>query len=169
MQALQNIKIDELVNKSQKFAEENPVAVGVGAVATLLTGYFVFRRGELSRDGRDYDNQLTGGMRLLNNTDHTLEGQQFHESIVDYENMFAGARKETGAITSEESVEVRKERYASMINHFYNLVTDFYEWGWCQVSSTFYLLAILLTTYFLVFPLRSSLPQRDFLRIHQEN
>jgi sterol 24-C-methyltransferase len=19
-----------------------------------------------------------------------------------------------------------------MINHFYNLVTDFYEWGWCQ-------------------------------------
>lgn len=144
MQALQNIKIDELVNKSQKFAEENPVAVGVGAVATLLTGYFVFRRGELSRDGRDYDNQLTGGMRLLNNTDHTLEGQQFHESIVDYENMFAGARKETGAITSEESVEVRKERYASMINHFYNLVTDFYEWGWCQVSSRFIFLQFFL-------------------------
>jgi len=46
--------------------------------------------------------------------------------------MFGGARKETGKITQEESVEKRKERYADMVNHFYNLVTDFYEWGWGQ-------------------------------------
>lgn len=46
--------------------------------------------------------------------------------------VFSGARKETGAITSVESVDERKERYADMINHFYNLVTDFYEWGWGQ-------------------------------------
>jgi len=37
------------------------------------------------------------------------------------EGMFAGAREKTGAITSEESIEVRKERYAAMINHFCNL------------------------------------------------
>lgn len=46
--------------------------------------------------------------------------------------MFSGARKQTGAITNEESVEIRKQKYADMVNHFYNLVTDFYEWGWGQ-------------------------------------
>jgi len=124
--------LEQYVHKSQKFVEENPVAVGISAATALVAGFFIFRKGELKRDGNDYSNQLTGGMRLLNNTDHTLEGNQFSESINDYENMFSGARKETGAITSEESIEVRKERYATMINHFYNLVTDFYEWGWCQ-------------------------------------
>ena len=29
-------------------------------------------------------------------------------------------------------IQGRKEQYASMVNHFYNLVTDFYEWGWGQ-------------------------------------
>jgi sterol 24-C-methyltransferase len=132
MNALQNIKVDELIKQGTKFAEENPVAVGVSAATALLAGIFLFRKAEMKRDGSEYDNQVTGGMRILNNTDHTLKGNQFKESIQDYESMFKGARKQTGAITSEESVEVRKERYAAMINHFYNLVTDFYEWGWCQ-------------------------------------
>lgn len=129
---LQNIPVDQIVQKTTKFVEENPVAVGVSAAATLLTGIWIFRKAELKRDGRDYNNQISGGMRILNNTDHTLKGNQFSESINDYENMFAGARQDTGAITSEESIEVRRARYAAMIDHFYNLVTDFYEWGWCQ-------------------------------------
>lgn len=132
MNHLQNINFDQILNKSQRIVEENPVAVGVSAATALVASYFIFRKGELKRDGSDYNSQLSGGMRLLNNTDHTLEGNQFKESIVDYENMFAGARKDTGAITSEESVEVRRQKYAKMIDHFYNLVTDFYEWGWCQ-------------------------------------
>jgi sterol 24-C-methyltransferase len=132
MNFLDKVHFDQLLTKSQRIAEENPVAVGLGAATALVAGYFIFRKGELNRDGTDYNNQLTGGMRILNNTDHTLKGNQFKESIVDYENMFSGARKETGAITTEESIDVRKERYASMINHFYNLVTDFYEWGWGQ-------------------------------------
>lgn len=161
MEALKNVNFDEVLNKSQKFAQENPVAVGFGAAATLLTGYFLFRRGELRRDGKDFESQLTGGMRLLNNTDHTLEGKQFQESILDYEGMFDGARKETGAITSQESVEVRRERYATMINHFYNLVTDFYEWGWCQVSYTFvdsFPFSMLILLCLTVFPFWSSIP-----------
>lgn len=127
-----NIPVDKFVNTTTKFVEENPVAVGVSAAATLVASFFIFRKAELKRDGRDYNSQLSGGMRLLNNTDHTLKGKEFAASIEDYENMFAGARKETGAITSEESIEVRRARYAAMIDHFYNLVTDFYEWGWCQ-------------------------------------
>jgi sterol 24-C-methyltransferase len=129
---LKNLPVEQLVQKATNFVEENPIAVGVSAAITLVTGILVFRRAELRRDGNDYANQITGGMKLLNNTDHTLKKSEFEGSILDYEGMFSGARKETGAITSEESIEVRKAKYATMVNHFYNLVTDFYEWGWGQ-------------------------------------
>jgi len=132
MEALQVIKMNEVLAKAMKVAEENPIAVGVGAVATLACGIVIFQPASLNRDGNDYDSQLTGGLKILNNTDHTLSKNEFGESIEDYENMFSGARKSTGAITSEESIEVRKQRYNTMVNHFYNLVTDFYEWGWGQ-------------------------------------
>jgi sterol 24-C-methyltransferase len=132
MISFESAAVEQLVAKATKFAEENPAAVGISAAATLLAGYFVFRKADLRRDGTDFNSQLTGGLRILNNSDHTLKGGEFESSIADYEGMFAGARQETGAITSQESVEVRRERYAAMINHFYNLVTDFYEWGWCQ-------------------------------------
>jgi len=33
---------------------------------------------------------------------------------------------------SEDHTELRKSRYTEMINHYYDLVTDFYEWGWGQ-------------------------------------
>lgn len=129
---LNNIPVDQIVSKTTKFVEENPVAVGVSAAATLLTGLWIFRKAELKRDGKDFNNQISGGMRILNNSDHTLKGEQFSASINDYENMFDGARSNVGSITNDESVEVRRARYAAMIDHFYNLVTDFYEWGWCQ-------------------------------------
>ena len=29
-----------------------------------------------------------------------------------------------------KEAEIRTEGYADMVNHFYDLVTDFYEWGW---------------------------------------
>lgn len=130
--SLQSIPVEKYIDQATKFVEENPVAVGISAAATLVAGIIIFRRSEMDRDGNDYNSQLAGSFKILNNTDHTLKKNEFESSILDYESNFKGARKETGAITSEESVEVRKERYASMINHFYNLVTDFYEWGWCQ-------------------------------------
>lgn len=132
MQALKNINIDEIVAKATKYTEENPAVVGASAVATLVAGLLLFRRAEMSRDGNDYNSQISGGMKLLNNTDHTLKGNEFDSSIRDYENMFDGARKNVGGITSQESIDVRKDKYATMVNHFYNLVTDFYEWGWGQ-------------------------------------
>ena len=114
------------------YVKENPVVVGGVAVATVIGGYLAFGRSKMNRDVHDYDSQLTGGMKILNNEDHTLSKSEFKESIDDYESMFKGARQTTGAVTTKESVEERKERYAAMVNHFYNLVTDFYEWGWGQ-------------------------------------
>jgi sterol 24-C-methyltransferase len=39
-----------------------------------------------------------------------------------------------GTTTTSESIEKREKEYATMVNSFYDLVTDFYEWGWGQVS-----------------------------------
>mmetsp|Transcript_22068 Transcript_22068/g.31712 ORF Transcript_22068/g.31712 Transcript_22068/m.31712 type:complete len:390 (-) Transcript_22068:366-1535(-) len=133
MTALQSIPVDVIISRATKYAEENPVVVGTSAAITsILAAVLIYRRRDMKRDGNDYDSQLTGGFKILNNSDHTLKGQEFHTSISEYEDMFSGARKSTGAITSVESIESRKEQYASMVNHFYNLVTDFYEWGWGQ-------------------------------------
>lgn len=132
MESLKNLPLEQVISKSTKYVEDNPITVGLSAVATIITGVMVFRRAELRRDGKDYNNQIAGGMSILNNTDHTLTRDEFSSSINDYESMFTGARKNTGAITSEESIEQRRARYQKMIDHFYNLVTDFYEWGWCQ-------------------------------------
>jgi sterol 24-C-methyltransferase len=132
MNFITNFPTEEVAVFGQNLLKEHSIAIGIFVVLTLASSVFLCRKAELKRDGSEYDSQIAGGMRILNNTDHTIQGKQFKESIQDYEGMFAGARKQTGAITSKESVEVRKERYAAMINHFYNLVTDFYEWGWCQ-------------------------------------
>eukprot|EP01036_Dinobryon_divergens_P030848 gene30848-40156_t len=133
MASLQSIPIDVIIKSATKYTEENPVAVGTTAVVTtVLAGFLFLRKKEMKRDGSDYDSQLTGSFKILNNADHTLKGAEFNKSIVEYEDMFSGARKSTGTITSQESIEGRKEQYASMVNHFYNLVTDFYEWGWGQ-------------------------------------
>lgn len=129
---IQTAQVEAIVAKAVKYVEDNPLAVGASAVATLLAGVILLRKPKLKRDGNDFDNQLTGSLKILNNSDHTLKTNEFQSSISDYEGMFKGARKETGAISSEESVEERKARYAAMVDHFYNLVTDFYEWGWGQ-------------------------------------
>ena len=134
---MQNLKIDQvaieqLIENATKFAEKNPIAVGASTVAALVAGVLVFRKAELKRDGNDFTSSLTGGFKILNNTDHTLKANEFKSSIESYEGQFKGARKSVGDITSEESIEERKKRYADMVNDFYNLVTDFYEWGWGQ-------------------------------------
>jgi sterol 24-C-methyltransferase len=122
---------EELLNKGVKYAESNPLTVAAAAVASVGGALFLWRKRELSRDGKDFD-AVTAGFKILNNTDHTLKKSEFHSSISNYEGQFKGARQNVGAITSEESVEERRQRYADMINDFYNLVTDFYEWGWGQ-------------------------------------
>jgi len=98
----------------------------------LVAGVLIFRKADMKRNGTDYNSQLTGGMKLLNNTDHNLKGQEFDQSIREYDGMFDGARGNVGTVSTAESIDVRKEKYATMVNHFYNLVTDFYEWGWGQ-------------------------------------
>lgn len=130
MEALQQIPFDKYVDQITQYVEKNNMTVGISAAA-VIAGILVFRRVDMRRDGCDY-NTGAAGVKLLNNKDHTLKSGEFKNSINDYEGMFSGARKETGKITSNESVEERKQRYATMVDHFYNIVTDFYEYGWGQ-------------------------------------
>jgi hypothetical protein len=129
MAALQNMQpqLEQLVAKASKLAQENPIPMALGAGFTAVVTIMSWRKHSLNRDSHDYDGQLSGSMKILNNSDHTLKGNEFSDSINDYEGMFDGARKNVGECTTEESVAVRKQKYADMVNHFYNLVTDFYE------------------------------------------
>lgn len=54
------------------------------------------------------------------------------ETIDGYNGLFTGARRDIGKISLEHSIDKRKEDYQNMVDSFYNLVTDFYEWGWGQ-------------------------------------
>lgn len=47
-----------------------------------------------------------------------MEPDEVKPAVDDYAELFDG------------SVEQRKDRYHSVVNHYYNLATDFYEFGW---------------------------------------
>lgn len=132
MEFINNLKVDDIVKDIIKYSENNQVVVGTSA-ATALLGIVLLlsRKSNLNRDAQDYDS-ITGAAKLFSGKEHTLKDSEFKSTINDYEGMFSGARKETGAITTTESIDERKERYAAMVDHFYNIVTDFYEYGWGQ-------------------------------------
>jgi hypothetical protein len=78
---------------------------------------------------------VTTAFNLLSNKDSVLSREKVEYSIQDYESLFAGARTQTGSLQTADSIRTREKEYETMINHFYNLVTDFYEYGWGQVRN----------------------------------
>mmetsp|Transcript_3847 Transcript_3847/g.8574 ORF Transcript_3847/g.8574 Transcript_3847/m.8574 type:complete len:413 (+) Transcript_3847:388-1626(+) len=69
---------------------------------------------------------------LLSNPDSVLSRDGVKSSIAGYETLFAGAREKVGKTSTTDSIKNREKEYRSMVNSFYDLVTDFYEWGWGQ-------------------------------------
>lgn len=80
--------VERTVGKITKYAEENPLVVGGTAVTAILSSVLLFRQSSMKRDGNDYNSQVTGGLKILNNADHTLQRNEFESSINDYEGMF---------------------------------------------------------------------------------
>lgn len=128
---MSKIDFEKALKAAVVFADDNVALVSVGAACTMLGGIFLFSRKKKTYVGTDYDS-FNGTTNLLSNSDHTLKKDEFKNVVDDYEGMFKGARRETGAITSDISIDERKKRYANMVDHFYNVVTDFYEYGWGQ-------------------------------------
>ena len=119
-------------------AEGSITPVGI-ACLTLFTVNVAFRVSKsFKRDatGNTFGDFFTGSFNLLSNKDSVLKRGDVKKSINGYEDLFNGARKDVGKINTEDSIKTREKEYKTMVDSFYNLVTDFYEWGWGQVGSS---------------------------------
>ena len=68
-----------------------------------------------------------------------LAREKVNDSMEEYSKLFSGKtgkkkdiHANAGSLTTDESIKQRQEGYRTMVNNFYDLVTDFYEYGWCQ-------------------------------------
>ena len=76
---------------------------------------------------------------MLQNNDSVLARSKVEASMNEYSRLFEGKTGQSstsglkaGEVTSEDSVKKRQDGYQTMVTNFYDLVTDFYEYGWCQ-------------------------------------
>lgn len=63
---------------------------------------------------------LRGASKILNNTNTLITRDAVSSEYSFYEEQFKDPK----------AVGKRQENYKNMVNFFYDLVTDFYEWGW---------------------------------------
>ncbi|KAH8043700.1 sterol 24-C-methyltransferase [Aureococcus anophagefferens] len=79
---------------------------------------------------------------MLSNGDSVLAREKVENSMDEYAALFEGQTGKhsangltdaKGAVTSAESIKKRQEGYRTMVNNFYDLVTDFYEYG-CRLG-----------------------------------
>lgn len=77
-------------------------------------------------------NSSVGITNVLANEDSVLQRNGIEESVKGYEKLFDGARASIGKTSTDMSVEKRSKEYQTLVNSFYNLVTDFYQIGWGQ-------------------------------------
>jgi len=119
--------------KNTLFDDGTVTPVGVACVALFSVNVAVKVSRRLQRDAcNDTFSGFLSGFQLLSNKDSVLKRSEVKDSVEGYENLFSGARKEVGKIHTEDSIKQREKEYKTMVNSFYNLVTDFYEWGWGQ-------------------------------------
>lgn len=73
----------------------------------------------------DYEEWRGGGVfGLINNSDQLLSKDKVQNHVDTYESHFGGERR-----SDEALLESRKKHYTTIVNNFYDLVTDFYEYG----------------------------------------
>lgn len=119
------------------FGSSNPENSGlliIGSLAALLGAHLVlsFILRSFKRDSYKSFGSVGDAASLLSNTDSVLGRDGVKESIAGYEELFTGARSKVGTTSTTDSIRNREKEYATMVNSFYDLVTDFYEWGWGQ-------------------------------------
>lgn len=60
-----------------------------------------------------------------------LSNQQVEKSIDEFNDLFHG-EDQSNLGQDQKKIDARKGKYATMVNHYYDLATDFYEYGWGQ-------------------------------------
>ena len=121
----------------------------IGLIVLLnLTFRYYSSSSLFQRDGvgNSFGGSITGSVSLLSNPDSMIQRENVKDEMENYDNMFLGARTNVGSLHKQESIEKRQKEYQTMVNSFYNLVTDFYEYGWGQVNDIylFYCFIVLL-------------------------
>lgn len=107
-------------------------------IAAAIASILMFNVVVKSRQSKDceakdpFASTISGSTTLLSNDESVLSREEVEGSIKGYENLFSGSRKKVGTISNEQSITHRKKEYKTMVNSFYDLVTDFYQWGWGQ-------------------------------------
>jgi sterol 24-C-methyltransferase len=69
--------------------------------------------------------EATGGLRALIKKDTSAQTAAVEEYFKHWDNKEA-------AVETEETRKARRDEYATLTKHYYNLATDFYEYGWGQ-------------------------------------
>ncbi|KAL3785961.1 LOW QUALITY PROTEIN: hypothetical protein HJC23_005670 [Cyclotella cryptica] len=111
----------------------HPVILGAIAILILLHAIITSIFSTFKRDVHNKTfRTVYDAASLLSNPDSVLSRGGVGDSIMRYEHLFAGARRETGKTSTGNSIQKRAKEYQKMVNNFYDLVTDFYEWGWGQ-------------------------------------
>jgi len=105
--------------------------VATAAVAIVAINTVIFFQRKAVK--RSFSNPIVGSVSLLSNDDSVLSREGVEESVKGYEKLFDGARKDVGSTSTGDSISMREKEYKTMVNSFYDLVTDFYEYGWGQV------------------------------------
>mmetsp|Transcript_6239 Transcript_6239/g.8434 ORF Transcript_6239/g.8434 Transcript_6239/m.8434 type:complete len:402 (-) Transcript_6239:364-1569(-) len=106
--------------------------VGSGFILNFLIKKYSESSFERDATGKTFNSPIAGSASLLHNKDSVLSKEGVNASIDNYESLFSGARKEVGFTSGDKSIETRQKEYKTMVSSFYDLVTDFYEWGWGQ-------------------------------------
>jgi len=71
---------------------------------------------------------LGAGQKSEASVNASLDRRKIEQQVTEFSQMFDEKSNERGH--SQEKIEERKEKYMTMVNHYYDLVTDFYEYGW---------------------------------------
>lgn len=115
-----------------------PVGIACLALFSANVVVRVSRKWRRDANGNTFSDFFTGSFNILSNKDSVLKRGEVKDSINGYEDLYSGARKDVGHISTEDSMKKREKEYKTMVDSFYNLVTDFYEWGWGQVRRNLY-------------------------------
>lgn len=124
---------------------EPSMTVVMALLGVLLTWMFFLHPSTSSRSRPSSSSSSSAGSRsktifrrffatseLLSTPEATLSRDKIQAEVQGYAQLFSGAREEVGKISSKVSVETRQRQYEALVDSFYNLVTDFYEYGWGQ-------------------------------------
>lgn len=101
------------------------------AIITLFVSYKYIQYSK-NNNRVDQMSSFFAPTTLLANQSSKENKNAVQTSVSEYSNLFKGARTNVGSISSTESINLRKKEYESMVSKFYDLVTDFYEYGWGQ-------------------------------------